>query len=416
VGLLQIALDLASAWILRRWALERLGKVRAEWAAALWLCLPAPFFLGLRGMEAALATSSVLLCLWLATRAQRPPAWQLGLALGLAGLARIDHLISLGLSLSLLIALQRELPLRLRLRHLALVALLSATIVAPWFAWCRLEFGSFLPVSGQVKLYTDRIVSALPHDYSRPSAALYSSLHAVAAPVVSCARWLCGEEFTSMRWSWGAIGLSLLCGGFLIWQGTREWIRRAGSCTLWGALAFACVHQVLFGLIWHSYSVWYAHPLLALSCLALAALPRAGRSWASSAALVGFVILQLGLGLGYALRVAHGARGAESAWRARFDRVLQVAPAGGRIGAWDAGAAGYVALLYPQITIVNLDGLVNNRGAFDAVRAGRYGEYLLSELDYLIQPPQRARMYLQGEELTRFLEAYRARSGPGLDN
>jgi hypothetical protein len=117
----------------------------------------------------------------------------------------------------------------------------------------------------------------------------------------------------------------------------------------------------------------------------------------------------------YVVRVEHGARGAEIAWRERFDRVLRAAPAGGRIGAWDAGAAGYVALQYPQITIVNLDGLVNNR-AFAAVREGRYAEYLLTELDYLIQPPQRARMYLAPDELAAFLAEFERRGAAGLGN
>jgi hypothetical protein len=335
--------------------------------------------------------------------------------LGLAGLARIDQLASLGAGVAVLLLSRRELALRARVLRLAAIGATSALVVAPWLLWCRLGFGSFIPVSGQVKLTTDHIVSALPRDLSHFGAALETTGYALFAPLLSCTRWLAGEEFAPMRWSVACAALSLLALAILFPLGARTLRRRGGGASLSVIAVFALVHQCLFGWLWRSYSVWYAHPLIALSCLLLAALPRDGSRWLRRSAIAGFAAAQFTLAALYVVRVDHGARGAEIAWRERFDRVLRAAPAGGRIGAWDAGAAGYVALQYPQITIVNLDGLVNNR-AFAAVREGRYAEYLLTELDYLIQPPQRARMYLAPDELAAFLAEFERRGAAGLGN
>lgn len=414
-GLLEIGLDVASAFVLRRWASELFGPRRATLAAATWLLLPGPFLLGLRGMEASLAALFVLLALWLSSRAKATRPWQLGLLLGLAGLARVDHLLALGSSLALLELVDRQRPKRARWTRLSILAATSGLVVAPWFLWCRLRFGSFTPVSGQVKLYTDQIVSALPNDFSRPAAALQTLAYALFAPLLSCVRWLAGEEFSPMRWTIPCAALSLLAGALLLWQSARELHRRGAGRVVLVIGVFVAVHQMLFGLVWRSYSVWYAHPLMAICCLLFAAPACDGRRLLRRAAIAALAVVQIVLVVLYVGRVEHGARGAEIAWRGRFDRVLRAAPLGGRIGAWDAGAAGYIALQYPQITIVNLDGLVNNL-AFAAVREGRYAEYLLNELDYLIQSPQRARMYLAPDELAAFLAEFERRAASTLDN
>jgi hypothetical protein len=104
-------------------------------------------------------------------------------------------------------------------------------------------------------------------------------------------------------------------------------------------------------------------------------------------------------------RLPHGAAGPEQ----RFRPLLEQASgqSGGVVlGAFDAGALGYVARLYPDVTVVNLDGLVNN-AVYDAVRQERYLQYVTETVDYLVQDPGRARMFLapdQVDELRRHFQ------------
>jgi len=54
------------------------------------------------------------------------------------------------------------------------------------------------------------------------------------------------------------------------------------------------------------------------------------------------------------------------------------------------------------ITVVNLDCLVNN-AAYDALRAGRYPEYVVRTVDVFIQPIGRTRMFLDRSQYEHLL-------------
>ena len=61
--------------------------------------------------------------------------------------------------------------------------------------------------------------------------------------------------------------------------------------------------------------------------------------------------------------------------------LLTVVPKGGVVGVFNSGAVGWD---YPELQVVNLDGLVNN-GAYRAIRRGEIGQYMLDEhIAYLL--------------------------------
>jgi hypothetical protein len=76
------------------------------------------------------------------------------------------------------------------------------------------------------------------------------------------------------------------------------------------------------------------------------------------------------------------------------------------------GAFGYVATKFENVTVVNLDGVVNNR-AYEAAREGRYGRYIADNIQVLVEDLRFGRpFYRPGEEqaLTRLY-----RKVPGQD-
>jgi hypothetical protein len=58
---------------------------------------------------------------------------------------------------------------------------------------------------------------------------------------------------------------------------------------------------------------------------------------------------------------------------------------------------------YPNITIVNLDGLVNN-AAIDALERGQYPEYVAANIDVFLQSPKRTGMFLDKPQYARLLD------------
>jgi hypothetical protein len=74
-----------------------------------------------------------------------------------------------------------------------------------------------------------------------------------------------------------------------------------------------------------------------------------------------------------------------------------------RIGLFDGGAAGYFAGWYPNVTIVNLDGLVNNV-AIDSLDQGRYPEYVAANVDVFLQSPRRTMIFLDAAQYAHLLD------------
>jgi hypothetical protein len=151
-ALLTSACSVMGSFLLFR-VIRRVANVRAALiGAGMWAVSAHLTRVGLNGLETALANMFMLLTidLHLASAARRDDfsarrGALLGCVMGLAMLARID----LGL---LLLPLGID-QIRLRVRHrqcapLAIVMIVGAVTIAPWFLWSKAACGSWTPVSG----------------------------------------------------------------------------------------------------------------------------------------------------------------------------------------------------------------------------------------------------------------------------
>jgi hypothetical protein len=88
-------------------------------------------------------------------------------------------------------------------------------------------------------------------------------------------------------------------------------------------------------------------------------------------------------------------RGEERVVRPILTRIVRQAPGTRTVGIFNAGAAGYFAPEVGPITVVNLDGLVNN-AAVTAWRAGDYLGYLERDVDVVINDANGTLNFLLG--------------------
>lgn len=142
---LLVVVDTATIAVLAWVAYRLAGRVAAIVAAALWAISPVAIGMSFGGLETSLAifVEISLVALWIWAN-DRPTALRWGMAGavgGLAVLARVDAL----LLVVLLVVLQLWRGPR---RPLALATVAAVGIVAPWWVWCTLTFGTPLPTSG----------------------------------------------------------------------------------------------------------------------------------------------------------------------------------------------------------------------------------------------------------------------------
>lgn len=128
-------------WLVKEWKGPAAGLV----AAGLWAISPIALENALGGLETALALTALLTTLALWTRHRWRPslgsALLLGLAVGLALLARVDAVFLVAL-LGLV-----ELAGRGR-KHLLAIVPAAVAVVAPWWGYCLWRFGTVIPDSG----------------------------------------------------------------------------------------------------------------------------------------------------------------------------------------------------------------------------------------------------------------------------
>ena len=393
-------LDLASGALLWR-LLRRLGCPRgARWAAAVWLLSPVTVLLGLRGLESALDVA--LVAVWLgvvvwAFEAGVPDARRgalVGIATGLAFLARTDNGPLLGLALALATLAARLRPgadgaARGRgwgraLGFLAAAGLVAALLALPWFAWNLASFGTPWQVSGAAKLANPQIFGRVPADPA-------NTLRYLFAPVWVPVYFVAGESMKHraayevfLRVAWTLLALLAPFVARALWRP-----RVAAQTPLAVALlAFLAAHAAIYVLVLRTYVVWYATvPVFLLVTLfaglgadrLLGRLPRPARVAAALLALAlaaaGFTQYFRATGI-----VPHGE---ELVVRPILTRIATQAPGTRTVGVFNAGAAGYFAPEIGPFTVVNLDGLVNNPSVA-AWRAGRYFEYLDARVDVVI--------------------------------
>ncbi|MGZ4691407.1 MAG: glycosyltransferase family 39 protein, partial [Acidimicrobiia bacterium] len=129
---------LVIAWVAHRLA----GRVAAVAAAAMWALSPIAISMALGGLETSLAILAQvgLVAVWIRARERDDTRhWiVVGVVAGLAVLARIDSLALV----ALLGALQLWRGTRPGLRPAAIA---GAIVLAPWFGWCAVTFGTPIP-------------------------------------------------------------------------------------------------------------------------------------------------------------------------------------------------------------------------------------------------------------------------------
>ena len=416
---LTVLFDLVSGYLIYDLLRRRSGPGTALFAGAAWFLLPPTALLGLQGLEASLSTVLMLQLLRQLDRGDDTAAWSwrsalgVGAWLGLAGLARTDNLPAGGLAVAA-IAILRASPATGRLRWRWLVGVAGATVIvtAPWFVWNLVNFGTLVQVSGQVKLHVHELFGGLPWGWGDAGSATLTLLHMLFAPLLIPAKYLTGEQFDGGRFALPVALVSQALILFLFALGAR---RRLRSGT-WRRAPFVfpavylVVHVILFGFIWRSYATWYAHTCMALIIVVLAGAcgGPSGSSRRSPAVLVAALALcavQLVQYPLYFSRIELGARGPEKQFRPDLDRIQSQLPGGVRLGAFDAGALAYVAGTYPGFTVINLDGLVNNR-IYQAYREGQYADWVLAHVDIVVQDLRRARLFCGPEDVERLRRRY----------
>jgi hypothetical protein len=403
------ALDLATGLLLWR-LLRRLGCPRgAHAAAAVWFLAPLTVLLSLRGLESALNVT--LFAAWLAavartlgggvsggagTAVRRGAV--VGVVSGLAFLARTDNgpLLGLALAAVTLVEAVRTRELRRPLTFLVAAGAVAALIALPWLLWNLATFGTPWQVSGAAKLANPLIFGRVPRDPG-------NTLRYLAAFVWVPAFFVAGESMkhraaflavAAVEWTLLALLAPFLAGAL---ARPRAAAQRPVVVAL---LVYLVAHAAVYVLALRAYVVWYATvPVFALVVLfaGLAAERLLGRLPAAARVTLALVaLLAAGAGFTQYFRATHlTPRGEELVVRPILTRIAREAPGTRSVGVYNAGAAGYFAPEIGPFTVVNLDGLVNNR-AVEAWRDGRYFEYLDHNVDVIIDDADATLTFMLG--------------------
>lgn len=417
---ISVLLDLVSGFILYRMLATR-GMVReGVIAASFWFLAPFTVFIGIRGMEASLSSALVLAVVWMLSRLgerERTPrtgdAVLVGCLVGLAGLARTDNLPTLGLTVAVFAAWRYRSRIGSGVRWLGVAVICAAILTAPWFIWNLHHFGSIVQVSGAVKMFTREMYGSLRTDWSLPRGALVTVAYALFAPLLSAARWVTGEGGGPAILS-PVVALSLLGGiaGAVVLARSRGLRPTPGFLFPFfiTATTYLVAHSLIFGVVWRSYVNWYALPFLAILCVFFGFTfvwlgDVAGKTWRNLCAGVGVAVF-VSLYPVFLLRTDLGGSRSTALDRARFEALVAQYPDGVRAGAYNAGKLAYTASPYTGITVVNLDGLVNNE-AFRAVKEGGYFEYLLEHVDVFLEDPAIGRFFLTDAQVDSLGRLYK---------
>jgi hypothetical protein len=363
--------------------IERIGRAVADarvgaTMAALWLLSPFTLLITLRGCEGALSALTLALATWAAValdRAATAPAADgaivrraalLGVAVGVAGLARTENVI-FGLGALAFVAWRTR-----SWRAVAAYAALAAAMVSPWLAWSWLRCGTVVQVSGAVKRSID-LYGRLP-PVRGPLSAVANMFHAL----VLATGWMVGEEFHRKRASGVLVALTCALVAYAAWRGRARPSPRA----LWPLYAHALGQLAFYCWYLRAYYNWYFLPIaLGVAVFVGERLGDARRQ----APLVIATALSGALALLLFFRHAPPRRHGAEALPIVADAASL--PPNARIGIFNAGAAGYfLGYERPDVTVVNLDCVVNNV-AFAAFERGAYDRYVVDNLDFVAEPP-----------------------------
>jgi 4-amino-4-deoxy-L-arabinose transferase-like glycosyltransferase len=354
-----------------------LGDERAgELMALFFLLSPFAWIIPLRGCEGGLAVLAVALGAWRLAALARAPitlrgAAQLGALVGLAGLARTENVFwALGVGGWLL--------WRTRSARVSLTfAFACAVVISPWVIWNLVTFGTIEQVSGAAK-QAFRLYHPLEPSYSPVD--VFENLR--IGLYQHAQRYIVGEEFSPVVWAdrfcaAGAafIGLALIAGG-----------RRRAPAVLAPIAVLVALHVGYYLFVQRSYFNWYCMPVvLGAAVLQGERLARArGRvTWPLVAASAVMCVAALAL---FIRRYPYEPRASERDIESGL-RVLPQVPHGAHVAGWNVGRMGYFgSIRRPDLVFFNLDCVVNNQ-LFEAWKARRYQQWIVTHVDFLIERP-----------------------------
>lgn len=372
-------------------ALRRLGL--GPW----WSLLPAAAYLGnvrlvqltVNGMETALAVFLVALLLhrfaaWLAAGHQLRHALQVGLAGGLAALARPESLLLVGL-----VAVAMVVTARGRWQHAGLALGPALLLWAPWPLWNLWQFGTWEQVSGWLHPALNRARFAAEHQadplWSLPAARflllewlqmlgrLYYLLFLprfappwwLGLPIALLAAALLVPLLLKAR--------SLLAGARRLFLGRPDLLAFTAVLLVWPAAFFAAHTLLRFAVTRPYYSPLVAPAVLMAGTILVWP---AGRSLATGArgslrvvSLAALVLLLVALHTRYWLDPPP--EGMQQAMIEASRWLRENLPPNAVVGSHNAGLLSY----FSQRTVVNLDGLINN-GVAPYLLSGTLERYL----------------------------------------
>lgn len=421
---LSAVFDIISGFVIYNILYDSTMRSAALIAASIWLLSPFTLLIGLRGMEVSLAVVIILLLLWYLNRAIGGAASLsikssiiAGFLLGLAGLARTDNLLILGLTVVALVFIMRRKDGVLKPAFwLSVTAATSLLITMPWFLWNYRNFGSIMQVSGQVKFYLVGKWGSFFGTWHTFAGAIRSLSYTVLAPIVFPSKFLSGEEFRSPQ-----ISIAVIIGMLVIIIGTayyttkgirQNMIDGSSKIIVMFSSLYLVIHIIVYGFILRFYAVWYALPFYAFLAILLGFsiplfLEGLGRLKTLKISAILFLIaFGISIHLLFLARNNHQSRGPETFYGRTLSAIAKKYPHGAIIGAFNAGALGYIAPKYGNLRVTNLDCLVNNR-AFDAVKKGQYLDYVIGTVDLFYEDPNASEVFLSKAEFDRLSMIYK---------
>ncbi len=387
---LLVVVDAATIVVLGWIAYRLAGKVAAVVAAGLWALSPVGVAMSLGGLETSLAmfceVGLVAVWIWGNDR-QTALRWAVvGAVAGLTVLARTDGL----LLVALLVVIQLWRGPR---RPLVPGAIAGAVVLAPWWVWCTLTFGTPLPTSGAAahQLLPFKSFSAItmslaagavsggpfqPWDWLRSRLIAHTTVGSlvfwllVVVLLAVAALWLRRRRAEAPGTSSGpgvwalAASLPAFAAGLLVfyaWFGVTFYFTRYLAPV---SLVAALIVAVVVGRVASSATRWRPAALVGLA--ALLAVPLVAAGQADAYDLTVRPVPQVKLGSAHFYDAATG-------YREVAGQAMLVPPPGSVVAGWNSGAISYFA--GSRVTVVNLDGVVNPATAAlhdDGVGLARY--------------------------------------------
>lgn len=368
--------DAVLVFLLGRLAFRMAGPVAAVVAALSWSVSPIAVANALGGLETSLGAMLQVALVLAALRARDVDGWKplvlTGALAGLALLARVDSVFLVGLLAVFEMA-------RSGLRRVGIVAAVALVVVAPWWSYSTLVFGTPVPQSGAA--VRELVAQHQALYLSVPKQLGWAAGTLIGAPFVDGA-FLRDVFFASPAL---AIPAWLLCFGAFAGAGVllaRRGFGPAAALSLHGA-AILAFYSLVVPALW--FFRRYLAPsevvvtlLVAWACAAVWARRESLRLLArgGAAMLAGLTLLATAWTVSFAVMDPdttpdvglHGAKGYREAVR----DVLSILPKDAVVGAFQSGALAYFADGSPRI--LNLDGVVDS-GAGEAMRERKLAEY-----------------------------------------